>query len=180
MDIKQLEKIRNQYIGVAKKYNIFNQEFIDELLSIIILSPYSEQELSHEGGLMKYSLLLSSNLYKLNELLLNKYDNNLIIKLAILSNIGRYDLYKKNSNGKYDFAKQDITLKPNHKTIYLINKYNLISEFSEEDQMMIIQTILNGGYDTGLDMQYRYYSEPLTHIFRMASKLTQINITDDV
>lgn len=175
---KEILNNKEIFLSKVKKYSIFNESLLNELGEELFISPSHISEdfkYSYPGGLIEHIIQITTYMIKLNNLLpeSKKIDDETIIKTVFLSQIGKCGMFKVNSNewakknGKfYEYSKQNVILKYNERSLYMIQKYNIsISESQYQAISMIGKNEEN---------MLVIYINPLTLLLKQAYDLSVI------
>lgn len=162
------------YKNAYAKYAVGNDQLLSNLGSELFNSPASTMTSLHnafEGGLVDHLLRVAKFAVKINTSVTPeemRQDLNSVIRVALLSEIGKVGLYKpcesewhkKNQGKMYEFVENKVSMRVGQKSIYYINQAGI--KLLENE----FQAIL--GHDTPTDDMMKWHAETLTVILRQA------------
>jgi len=171
---EQLEKNVNTYFTKLKEYNAYSDDLFKYLGDQIKYSPATNINNLHgcfEGGLIAYILTITRYIVKLNEIIPEnqKCDKNYLIKIALLSNIGRTFMYKKTEEEwkikkgyTYDYVELNLMSIYERSIVYCYKNGINLSESEAAD-------ILSLGKDE--EKQVVYFNSKEGKLLKLASEL---------
>lgn len=177
LSIEQISKLKNGFIGVVNKYDLFPSEFVDKYIDKLASAPASTLLKLHNafaGGLLDHILTTTNYAKKINEALPEsmQVEYKSLLKVCFLAEIGKMDLYlenksewhRKNLGKMYDFNENLVSLTVGERSAYLA----LVNGIFLTEQEY--QAILNYGKPES-DDQSNWHTEILGVILKQATKL---------
>ena len=174
------EENKAAFFEANKKYEIFTQDLLDFLGDDLFTAPASTMLELHncfEGGLLDHLFRVTNYAFKLNKNLPDnlKQENESLIKVSLLSQIGKTKIYAKctskwhpDNQGKfYEFKKDVVSMTVGERSAFLATKYGV--ELKEYE----FQALVNLG-KTDDDKMAKWHSDIVTVIIKQATELAII------
>jgi len=181
LDREKIVLNTKKYFETGKKYGFITDELVTFLGEPFISAPaFSNTSMpnSFEGGLIDFSLNVTKNLVKLNNLLSDskKINELSLIKVGLLHQIGKTNLFKpntsewhiKNKGELFCFNNELISMRVGQRSLFYAMSNGVT--LSEEEA----QAILFYDVDDNEDKMSKYYSGSLCKLLKMAIELTLI------
>jgi len=181
IDLKEkILKNKEKFLESVKKYNVFTDDLLNFLGEDLITAPASTLTSLHNafpGGLVDHILITTKYAIGINQILPEKLkvDNNSLIKVCFLHQIGKTFLYTwcesewhRTNQGKiYEYNEKLVSLKIGERSAFYALKYGV--ELNDEEYQAIVN------YDKpDDDKQSKWYSSTLSTILKQANELAII------
>lgn len=165
-----------KYIDTATKLEFMTNELLAFLGDDFIKAPASTMESLHnafEGGLIEHSLNVAKYAVLINKSLPDdeKVDQNSLVKVCLLHQIGKAKLYKpcesewhrKNQGKMYEFNDGVISMRVGERSIYYATKYGV--KLTEEEYVGILN------HDKNDDKMAEYHNSKVGELLKMGNVL---------
>ena len=165
-----------KYIDTATKLGFINDDLLNFLGDDFITAPASTMESLHnafEGGLIEHLLNVAKYAVLINKSLPEdeKVDQNSLVKVCLLHQIGKAKLYKpcesewhrKNQGKMYEFNEGLISMRIGERSIYYATKYGI--NLTEEEYVAILN------FDKSDDKMAEYHNSKVGELLKMGNIL---------
>lgn len=179
------EKIKenaDRFFNTAKKYGAMNDSLMEYLGKDIVQAPATTKTDMHnafEGGLLDHILRVAKYAYRINQQLKHQVDENSLMKVAFVHQIGKTFMYKpqenswrvKNMGEAYEYVDMDVSLKVGERSAFYAMKHGI--ELTESEYQAILNT------SKEFDKQAKYFTDTLGVVIAQAIELAIIEEKND-
>lgn len=178
-NLELIEKNKAAFLNMVKDFNFFNDEFVAFLGDDIFIAPASAKKSDYNafpGGLLDFIFKVAKYAVKVNDLLPDekKANKEALIKCAFLSQLGKVKLFtpcesewhRVNQGKMYEYDETLIAMSICERALQYCSRFKIELSEKEFQAISLCDRAGNSGFS--------YYSEPISQVLQIATKLAII------